>query len=340
MENPLIHICPNCNTVLKYDMETKKWKCENCGKDFDFEKSDVSIENDNTDKKILSEFFCTQCKSKFVTDNDIKSCIYCDSTDLKKSIYNDNFKSDFILPFTNDLKSAKNIFSTYLKRKVFSYKEFKVKKVLDKIIGVYIPISFYDCESNGIVEANCKVNTTWKSGNYKYIKVDRFIAMRGGNVVFENIPICMNNNYKDDVIDNISSFEFEKLKEFDDSYLNGYILSKATKSVDDLSRESILKAKENFKKEMLNDINGYDEVSYEKDLINLNMINQKCILIPVWFLNVKYKGKIFSIILNDQTKEILTDIPVSKFKMFILWFIIFIPIFIIFYLLFNLKVIL
>ena len=64
-----------------------------------------------------------------------------------------------------------------------------------------------------------------------------------------------------------------------------------------------------------------DSIGSSKNIKQQNFIpkltNCEYALLPVWMVNVKYKGKQYLFAMNGQTKEFIGDIPLDKKKVII-----------------------
>ncbi len=65
-----------------------------------------------------------------------------------------------------------------------------------------------------VLETECDDISTWKSNGYKYIKTDKYKAIRGGNISFEKILINISNNFNNDILEIIKPYNFKDLEEF------------------------------------------------------------------------------------------------------------------------------
>ena len=215
-------------------------------------------------------------------------------------------------------------------------KEFKSLKNIKEMSGIYIPFWLYDYDANGIVEADCKRITSWRSGNYRYTKTDTFLALRGGNMSFSNVPVDGSKKFSNEIMNSIEPFDYSELKNFNVSYLSGFLSEKYDVDKAVAIADGNIRAKNSFIEQMRKDITGYNTVIPIKDSINLNNTNSKYVLLPVWLLNIKYKDKIYPFAMNGQTGKLIGDIPIDNKKAFLIWLglvlIVFIITFIIFYL--------
>ena len=84
--------------------------------------------------------------------------------------------------------------------------------------------------------------------------------------------------------------------------------------MEEAKTDSVERAKQSFKNQMVKDIRGYDSVSVSSSNINLEDLKNSYALLPVWMLNIKYKDKIYTFAMNGQTGKMIGDYPVDKKK--------------------------
>ena len=64
-----------------------------------------------------------------------------------------------------------------------------------------------------------------------------------------------------------------------------------------------------------NEINGYNTVIIKENTNNINVLETKYVLLPVWVLNIKYKDKIYHFAMNGESGKMVGEIPVDTKKL-------------------------
>lgn len=335
MNNTLDHKCPNCDAVLKFNPHGQNWKCEYCRGEFDLQTL-VSYE-EKTGKVLESKleivstsdidmYSCPNCGAEIIADPNVSttSCVYCRNTAILKNKLQGEFNPDYVIPFRYTKEDAINAFKKLGKGKILMPKEFNDKKNINEMSGIYIPFWIYDYDSSGDVEAECKRITTWRSGNYRYTKTDTYLAIRSGSMYFENIPVDGSKRFANDIMNSIEPFDYKDLKEFNYSYLSGFLSEKYDVTKEEAEQDAIERAKATFVDEMKKDIKGYNTIVPVRNNINLQNRKSSYVLFPVWMLNIKYKDKIYTFAMNGQTGKLVGNIPIDVKKAVILWILIFV----------------
>lgn len=329
MSNTMDHKCPSCNAVLKFNPHGQNWKCEYCRNEFNLQEIE---ESEKKRGKVLESepakssndmdlYTCSSCGAQIIADPNVSttSCIYCKNTAILKDKLQGEFNPNYLIPFEHTKEDAINAFKKLGKGRILMPKEFNDKKNIEEMSGVYIPFWIYDYDATGTVEADCTKVTSWRSGNYRYTKTDKFLVTRGGNMSFERIPVDGSKRFENDIMNSIEPFDYKDLKEFNYSYLSGFLAEKYDVTKEEAMEDAVSRAKKSFIEEMKKDILGYTTVVPIKNSINLNNSNTYYVLLPVWMLNIKYKNKIYTFAMNGQTGKLVGNIPIDKKKAILLW---------------------
>mgnify|MGYP003301608016 CR=1 FL=1 len=332
MSNTLDHKCPSCNAVLKFNPHGQNWKCEYCRSEFniqqleEYEKKTGKVLEEESTNNDIDLYLCKNCGAEIIADPNVSttSCVYCKNTAILKNKLQGEFNPDYVIPFRKTKEDAIAAFKKLSKGRILMPKEFNNKKNISEMSGIYIPFWIYDYNSNGEMEANCKRITSWRSGNYRYTKTDTYLVTRGGSMSFEKVPVDGSKRFRNDIMNSIEPFDYKDLKEFNYSYLSGFLSEKYDVTKDEAIKEGIERAKNSFVEQMRKDIIGYNVVVPTKSSINLENTKSSYVLLPVWMLNIKYKEKIYTFAMNGQTGELIGDIPIDKKKAVLLWIVIFI----------------
>ncbi len=284
--------CPKCNSQLNYNDKTNLFECNKCNLAYSFN-------NENN----LYVYTCKECLSEIIghQNSNLKKCIYCNSTNISSEKLQINLKPDYIVPFSTTRNSAMKVFEKICKGNILTPKIFKSNKSLNNVRGIYLPFLLCNFDANGVVESDCKKINTWKTGSYKYTKIDSYLVSRGGSATLQNVIVGGTNNFDDSIIYELEPFDYNKIKKFEYSDLDNFIVERFNIDKETAIKKSMTKAKEYFEEIMKNDIKGYDKIESSNNSINLRNINAIYILLPVWLLNIKYNNKNYTFALNGQT---------------------------------------
>lgn len=333
----LDHKCPNCNAVLKYNPHESNFKCEYCKSTFTIEdvtkyeeKNNKIIEETSTPKDVDC-YICNNCGAEIIVDENTSatSCVYCKNTAILKNKLQGKFNPKYLIPFKYTKEDAINAFKKLGKGKIFMPKDFNSTKNINEMSGIYIPFWIYDYNANGEIKADCKRITTWRSGDYRYTKTDTYLATRAGELNMSKIPVDGSKRFPNDIMNSIEPFDYSEFKDFNYSYLSGFLAEKYDVTNEEAEKDAIFRAKNSFIEILQRDIKGYNTVVNTYNNVNLSKVSDDYVLLPVWMLNIKYQDKIYTFAMNGQSGKLIGDIPIDKKKVIITTVIIFTSIFLV-----------
>ena len=258
----LDHKCPNCSAVLKYNPHGDNFKCEYCNSEFTivdlmkYEKKNKK-EIEKVEKSTpVDTYICSNCGAEIVVDANTSatSCVYCRNTAILKNKLQGEFNPKYIIPFKKTKEDAIEAFKKIGKGKIFMPKEFNMKKNINEISGIYIPFWLYDYEANGEIKADCKRITSWVSGDYRYTKTDTYLVTRGGQMSLSKVPVDGSKRFPNDVMNSIEPFDYSELKDFNYSYLSGFLSEKYDVTKEEAEQDAITRSKNSFIESLENDI--------------------------------------------------------------------------------------
>ena len=320
----LDHECPSCGANIPFNPDTQRWDCKYCGASYtleDFEKYDKEMENNAKEKKqanedMIDEYACQNCGAKIVTDKNTSAtfCVYCGSTAIIKNRLQGEFAPSSVIPFSQNKQRAVDEFYRFSKKKWFAPKEFCDKKNIEKVEGVYIPFWIYDCDSSGNIDTTATRITTWRSGDYRYTKTDTFRCIRDGSMSFEKVPVDGSTKFQDDIMDSIEPYDYTGMKEFNVSYLSGFLAEKYDVEKDDAFSRAKLRMKNSTIETLKNTVLGYNTVLVNRENVDITELKSEYILMPVWLLNIQYQDKRYTFAMNGQTGKMVGNVPISKKK--------------------------
>lgn len=344
----LDHKCPSCTATLPFDPTLQKWKCSYCGSEYtleELEKYENAKNADNSEKTNPSNdvnlgedstidvdvYECQSCGAKILTDENTTAtfCVYCGNTAIIKNRLTGTLRPTKIIPFKNTKEEAIKTFVNYRKGKPFAPKDFSNKENIEKITGVYIPFWIYDCDVAASLEAVGKNIKTWTSGDYQYTKTDTYKVLREGNMNYEKVPTDASSKFDDDIMDSIEPFNYNDLADFNMSYLSGFLSEKYDVEKSEAFERAKTRVVNSTNEKLKETIIGYSTYSVVSSNMNINLKDSNYILLPVWMLNINYRGKVRKFAMNGQTGKMVGDIPIAPSKVISTSLVIFIVSFII-----------
>jgi DNA-directed RNA polymerase subunit RPC12/RpoP len=324
----LDHKCPSCTAKLPFNPTTQMWDCQYCGSSYkleeleEFEKKQKEQENKSKKSDVNADVYeCPNCGAKVITDENTTAtfCVYCGSTSIIKNRLTDEFRPVKIIPFANTKNEAIASFKRFKRGKLFTPKDFSDESNIEKLTGVYIPFWVYNCDVEGDINVSATKVKTWRSGNYRYTKTDSYSVKRVGNMCFEKIPVDGSIKFDDNTMDSIEPFDYKGLKDFNMSYLSGFLSEKYDVDKEESYKRAYERIKNTTINELKSTIRGYSSITVTGSNTNVDIKKTEYILLPVWMLNIKYKDKMHLFAMNGQTGKMVGNIPIDKKKMWLAW---------------------
>ncbi len=327
--------CPCCGGAIEFNSQSQNMKCPYCDTEFEVdaikefneasqpEQDDFSWENPNgewgeSEQNGMKVYSCENCGGQIVADEttSASACPYCDSPIVMSGQFEGGLKPDLIIPFKIDKEGAKQALKNFMKGKFLLPNGFADENRLEEIKGVYVPYWLFDCEADAKLKFKATKTRSWRSGDYRYTETQHFMIIRSGDIRFDKVPVDGSTKMPDELSEAIEPFNYNDCKEFLPAYLAGYLSDK----YDVEAETSQVRANERIKtstlQEFKNTVNGYDSVIPESVNIRLKSGKIRYALLPVWMLNTKYKGEIYSFSMNGQTGKFVGNLPTDwgKFR--------------------------
>ena len=334
METINSYKCPCCGAPLVFG--GNELRCDSCDNTFPVEtmqqmsegmaeaggESKYDWENyqprsyEDTSEINLANYNCPSCGAQITGDDTLGStvCPYCGQSTIVKGQFEGTLRPDYIIPFKVDKKAAMTAFEADFKNAPFLPDEFKSKKKIEEMAGVYVPCWMFDCDCDAYITYNAERVTRWSDSNYNYTKTDYFKLFRAGSVGFANIPVDGSKKADDAYMEAVEPYNYEDAVDFNGAYLSGYLADKYDVSAE----ESIERANERVKNSTIaafNDTTGmFQAVIPEQSRVSFSNGKIRYSLLPVWMLNIKYLDKMYQFAINGQTGKVVGNYPVDEGK--------------------------
>lgn len=326
--------CPCCGAPLVFIGD--KLHCESCENDFTLDAIQQMLEDmgeasgeskydwdnyvprnyEDTGDITLANYSCPSCGAEISGDDTLGAtvCPYCGQSTIVKGQFEGTLRPDYIIPFKVDKKTAMTAFEEACKKAPFLPDEFKSKKKIEEMAGIYVPFWMFDCGCDAAITYNAQRVTAWSDANYNYTKTDFYKLFRAGQVGFANIPVDGSKKAEDAYMEAVEPYNYEDAVDFRGEYLSGYLADKYDVSAE----ESVTRANERVKNSTIsvfNDTTGaYMSVFPEDTKISFSNGKIRYALLPVWMLNIAYGGKNYRYAINGQTGKVVGEYPVDKGK--------------------------
>lgn len=329
--------CPGCGADMKFDAAAGKLSCEYCETELtvaeaealdeankqDAESADSEDVIDETNEAEsfgcsadLIKYKCSTCGAELVTDEHTAAtfCNYCGSPNLLSERLEGERMPAKVIPFKITRQKAEDIYREWCKKGKLTPGEFVKQSTIEKISAIYVPFWLYDYGANAKIRANCTKVRSTRRGDYQYTYTDHFRVYRDVSAEYLKIPADASVKMPDDMMDKLEPFNYNELVDFSMPYLSGYMAEKYNYTSEELAKRVESRISGYITDEGRKTINGYASVSISGKNVTLSKKVADYVMLPVWMLTYRYKGKEYMFAINGQTGKLVGNRPVSAGK--------------------------
>jgi len=338
--NVIEYKCPCCNAGLTFGSHVQQLTCEYCDNTFDIDT--VQAYNENTsgqpdavfswepeekqewteeEQSSMNAFQCPACGGEILTDATTAAtfCPFCDNPSIMPSRLSGSLKPDAVLPFLKSREDATAAFLQLCKGKPLLPKEFTTQQRLEKITGMYVPFWLYDCEADFDGSYKATRIHRWSDARYHYTRTEHFLLNRKAKAAFAGIPMDGSSKMEDTFMESIEPFDYSRMVPFDMAYLSGYLADKYDVPSENGEERIRQRVEQSLQDQIQTSLLGYATVLPANRQVRIQHSKANYVLLPVWMLNTRYKGKIYTFAMNGQTGKMTGSFPVCP-KRTALWF--------------------
>lgn len=264
----------------------------------------------------LANYNCPSCGAEITGDDTLGAtvCPYCGNSTIVKKQFEGALRPDYIIPFKIDKKAAMIAFEEDFKKAPFLPDEFKSKKKIEEMAGVYVPFWMFDCNCDAAITYNAERVTMWSDANYNYTKTDVYKLFRMGSIGFANIPVDGSKKADDAYMEAVEPYNYDDAVDFNGVYLSGYLADKYDVPIEECTGRANERVKNSTVAAFNNTTDGYSAVVPEQTRVSFSDGKIRYSLLPVWMLNIKYLDKMYHFAINGQTGKVVGEYPIDKKK--------------------------
>lgn len=325
--------CLSCGSPLEFNPETQRFVCLACESSFSREqlgeRLDALSDEDDSEKQYydenIKEYNCPSCGAVILADEHTTTdfCVYCRNPIIMKGRVSGQLKPNLIIPFKINKQEAKEILKQNLQGYGFMPSDFFSESNLDKVSGIYYPFWESDIDTNCTMTASATKVTTWSAGDRRFTKTSYYDVFRNGDIHFEDISVNALKSADKTLIEGVLPYPIEEHIPFDISYLTGFYAKKNDLEFKDVKSEINLKMQDYSSRILQNTIKGYSTYKVKEHDVRVKKQNKDYTLLPIWILSYKYNNKVYTFAVNGSTGKMFGDIPISKRKLTLSFFSIF-----------------
>ncbi len=333
-------VCPNCGANINFDPGKQLLHCDFCDTDLS---PDSVIQKDDAEEHTYTEseadessesgykeytttiYTCKECGGEILAnDNTVATfCSYCGASTVLSSRVGKERAPECIIPFKITKEQSGELYKKAVSKALFAPDYMKDETTIEKFRGIYMPYWVYDFKEQR--PASLRGTRDHRSGDY--IIHEQFDINVDVDAEYKGLSYDASSQFSDTLSEAIAPYEYNAAVPFNTSYMSGFYADAADTDSSLYER----RARNIVTNEIYNNIARNPEVrkiTLRKDSSsNLTPESTTAELgyFPVWFLSCRHKDRISYAVINGQTGEVATDIPVDYKKYLIASLILTIP---------------
>lgn len=338
--NVMEYKCPCCTAGLMFSGDSQQLTCEYCGTTFEPDavrayneaqckdssgaflwEEQFPQEWSESENGEVQAFVCPSCGGEILTDSNTAAtfCPYCDNPTIMPARLSGGLKPDGVLPFKTTKADAQAAFLRLCQGKPLLPAEFTKQHRLERITGVYVPFWLYNCSGN--FEGSYKATRIhrWSDSRYNYTRTEHFILEREAQAEFVGIPMDGSSKMDDTFMESIEPFDYRALEPFEMAYLTGYFADKYDVPYENGKERVRQRVDNSIRTQVQSSLVGYTTTIPTSQSLHVTHSKAQYVLLPVWMLNTKFNGKIYTFAMNGQTGKMTGTLPICP-KRTALWF--------------------
>jgi|SRR5579883_12034 len=339
--------CPQCGARLDFDPAASGLKCPYCGHqeviardaggevvERDYLEYLDKLEHGGGQRPIeghSSQVRCTGCGAMVLLEDKVATerCPFC-HTHLENHPESaaGALPPESLLPFTVELRAARDAFTRWLEGLWFAPSELKKVANLGQLTGVYLPYWTYDSmtatryegergddyqETEYYTETTPDGKTETKS---RTVTRTRWYPVFGEiRHFFDDVLVCASKSLPPAMVGDLGPWDLGKLEGFQASYLSGFKTERYAVGL----KEGFGRAKEIMEPEILSLIHrdiGGDHQRVHNKRTKYSEVTFKHLLLPMWVAVYRYHEQTFQVLVNGRTAKVVGKRPWSAWKIF------------------------
>ena len=265
---------------------------------------------------VVEDYCCYECSTCHLVfqsfDPTIEKCIFCGEKSISQA-NKKNYNGFSYLPFSVSYEEAVSLFKQQIRLNFLAPFSLRTRRVRKRIQKMYVPC----CLFNLAVEGNISFYGADKISNVKNSPKQFFESMYSTHFDYLNLLSSNSSLISDVLLSNINDYDFTNLTAFDpvmtkDSYLIVGDLDNS--EVSEKVREKALNRCANIVRDNVD----HDMKKLADNHLTLGVASAISVMVPIYFMNFRYRGREYFYVVNGQTKKMIIDVPTNSWSVLFL----------------------
>lgn len=328
--------CGQCGAQMAWDPEADALACDYCGHTQPVPRAEVGIqeyalEDAGSAARGLGVAMrvskCGNCGAQVTFDDAATSasCVFCGSANVLEQEANRNaIRPESLVPMDVGDARIRESFKTWIRKLWFRPSDLRKTREFHAV-GVYVPYWTFDCD----------VHSNWSadSGTYYYVTVTKRVMQDGKwttvtsrerrvrwrpawgdrRDAFDDLLVNASRAVPDDLARRLGGFDTSGLVPYRPEYLAGWRAEEYRFDLEtgwETGRAQVRRIQE---QRCAGDVPG-DTHRNLRVLTTFSEVRWKHVLLPVWTLTYRYRGKTYPVLINGQTGRVVGKAPFSWLK--------------------------
>lgn len=339
--------CAGCGAALTFSIEAQSLACGFCGTVREFDLPDGSAveeqdlramlrdiaagrvasgrtESETTSEGAVHEVRCGDCGAdvRFTGTLTSDECPYCGTAIQLDGVHDaeDRIQVDGVLPFALDRDVARRNLAAWVKTRWFAPNEFLRRGAEGRFQGVYLPFWTYDALTLNAY--------TGERGEHYWVTVRRgdrttrerrtrwYPASGDFRRFFDDVLVFAGSGLPREIIAKLDPWPLERCVPFTPEFLAGHMARTYDTSLEDGFDRAKERMRAAIRAEVRRRIGGDTQRIHGIDT-EFGALTYKHLLLPVWLLVYRFRGKPFQVAVNAVTGEVQGARPWSFWKIFL-----------------------
>lgn len=330
-------VCPQCGGRMQFDPGSQRLQCAYCGhrrtvfsamqEGLAVEESDFVVTMATVKGHVVPQgvktIKCQGCQAALISSDDLTArCPYCGSSHVVEDVAHAQILPEGLIPFAIEEHSANRRLADWLRRSLRG----RPSRVA-RVRGLYLPIWTFDLMGEvkwRAEEQSQRGGGLSLSGGSSLSGSQDLGLFQGGRRIYEGIHSFLLDDIRvpashllpHELREAFATFEFDGVVPYDAAYLADQPAARYDVAVSDASliaRRQVLETARR-KARIQAEVRMRNVHRFQVTPANLAVQSYKLLLVPFWLGNYRMDEKVYAVLVNGQTGEVVGEEPAGRIE--------------------------